>query len=737
MTVSQMHTEELIPDLLKRQKLLAYVDDEIPKITKEYDKFWEIEDPEDNPYKSKYKARKLLEDALKEVGELMKEISDANCEENAEGGEMIARLLLYIGKNYYFCEEVPSAERFFLRSLERYLKSTLRLAPKSFVHIQDLFNQMGMLWCNRHNHAEGMNFLRRAQIMYLNRPQAVKDTCEDQAENNYTLTMFYLAQAYGGLKKPGLSARFCAETMSRQLQHNIGERPKEVIERDPFDCKDWVRNCCSLSDYFANECMFWTGEYLLHSAAVMCERCLDICGIQPEGLDELTAEVARDLGTLYSSRLKFAKTCTEHPVLCEEGWRGERKPKLPADTDDDEGGIASGLTFKCAADQGKAKAAEGGTGPIKWDEVFPEVVYLEDEEAEDNRLAEETMAIGQFQPKARVMTVGSGAAAAAISWLELGTDDKVRLPVHFGPLHAVVERRMKRANAAFVQFRGRPALIEDLVETEAEQEEEASTDLKGRRLPSCAGITFEAVREIFKLANHYFMRSLSHFLLDGWVTEHVRILQELSLMYRTLIFWEKNPKRAAAMMARRQQMLAPLLEHLNPKAFVAYYRQLSFEMGECMQEFFELKAEGKFPGTGWTSPLDEDDEASTETSPAKLARCNELAKSSIKYYETFIATYNDRDGKIPNKVEDDDTRVYLTARLNTARLSTKMKGLSVDDQLDWHKKALKEYEWILDYGSRHDVSTKPSIGMATEMRLCEEMAGMLPAKLSKIAARRR
>ena len=34
-----------------------------------------------------------------------------------------------------------------------------------------------------------MNFLRRAQVMYHQRPQAVKDVCEERCENNYTMTM--------------------------------------------------------------------------------------------------------------------------------------------------------------------------------------------------------------------------------------------------------------------------------------------------------------------------------------------------------------------------------------------------------------------------------------------------------------------------------------------------------------------------------------------------------------------
>lgn len=187
--------EDIIGEVIKRQGLSKYVEEDIPKLLEEYDKFWGIEDPEDNPYKSKYQARKLLEDAVKEVEKRLAEVEE--CEEAEEAREMLARLFLYLGKNLYFCEEVPNAELYFNRSLERYLRSALRRKPQRFVHIQDCLNQLGMLWCNRYNHAEGMNFLRRAQIMYLHRPQEVIDTCDASANNNYTLTMFYLAQAYG------------------------------------------------------------------------------------------------------------------------------------------------------------------------------------------------------------------------------------------------------------------------------------------------------------------------------------------------------------------------------------------------------------------------------------------------------------------------------------------------------------------------------------------------------------
>ncbi|CAE7228269.1 KIFBP [Symbiodinium sp. CCMP2592] len=501
-------------------KLETFLVHDVDQTLKKYDDLWTAQDPEDNPYKSKYVAREMLEMAVKNVENLVEE--EASIQTADRGREVVARLLLFLGKNCYFCEEagpdlvvtssveahtspaqqVPQAEKCFIRSLERYLRSPLRLEPEPFCYIQalfcaywdavmcitssqltivggfqisaaiacqDVFNQLGMLWCNRGGHKagmlsflsshsllvmldghmssaqEGMNFLRRAQVMYMRRPQHVRDVCEERCENNYTMTMFYLAQAYGALQKPALSARFCAETMSRQLESNsLGLRSREITERDPFDAKDWIRNCCALSDFFINDGMFWTAEYLLHSALVMCERGGEIVGSEPENITELKAECMRDIGNMYATRLKFARACAERPDAWEEVWRGERKQEAEEQTVPDEG---TKLSFRVSADRVE-RPPEGGTGPIHWDDIFPEVVHLEDDEAQDNIMAEE--------------------------------------------------------------------------------------------------------HEIFKLGNHFFAHALDYFLLDGWVTEHVRILQELSTMYRTLQYWEKDPKRSAAMLKRRR-----------------------------------------------------------------------------------------------------------------------------------------------------------------------------------------
>eukprot|EP00746_Dinoflagellata_sp_MGD_P168212 gnl/MRDRNA2_/MRDRNA2_99474_c0_seq1.p1 gnl/MRDRNA2_/MRDRNA2_99474_c0~~gnl/MRDRNA2_/MRDRNA2_99474_c0_seq1.p1 ORF type:complete len:714 (-),score=179.47 gnl/MRDRNA2_/MRDRNA2_99474_c0_seq1:13-2154(-) len=705
----------------------TYLDsDKFKKLTEEYDRLWLIDDPEENPYKSKYEGRKLIEAA---VEELKKKRDDHKDDQKAfyRAEELIARLLLYLGKNYYFCEECSTGEKHFSMALEKFLRLPHRMELKSFSMIQDCLNQLGMVWANRHGFDHAFNYLRRGQIMYLNRPAELQN--EKALDNSYTLTLFHLAQAYGGMSKSELSAKFCAETMERQL-HYSATADEEMRKKDPFDPKDWIRNCCSLSDYFINDCMFWTAEYVMHTALVMCERCGLLCGFEPENMKELTAEVQRDLGIMYSCRMKFSKSYVEDPDVCHEVWKGGKKKKEKGE------GEAKGskLEFKASTDG----CSKGKTDGVVWDDVFPEVVFLEDAENADLKFAEETIAAGE--------TSNDGKC----SLLHLSNGEIVQLPLHFEATHKEVERRIQILNKAFLEVHDGPAPKTASVVIERIKNEEETGTGKDPSIPSCVAQPFVAARELFKLANNFLVTSLDFFVLDGWVTEHVKVLQELSQVYRTLCFWEEDNSRLCAMVRRRVRMQAPLLEQLNPTVYVAFWRQLSFEVGELYQELYEFKAHGKRPGEyrGLDLDDDSDDEDNKENdkdaankkpkmSKQKAAKVNLLSDQAIECYNKFVDSYL-HHGKLPDKIDNDNCRVYLTARMNRARMRTKNVGLSIDQQVENNKLALREYEWILDYAERNpETITHDEIRMAKEIALCQEMVGMLPSKLSRLASRRR
>ncbi|CAK8998401.1 unnamed protein product [Durusdinium trenchii] len=181
-------------------------------------------------------------------------------------------------------------------------------------------------------------------------------------------------------------------------------------------------------------------------------------------------------------------------------------------------------------------------------------------------------------------------------------------------------------------------------------------------------------------------------------------------------------------------LLCPLLEQLSPKVYVAFWRQLSYSSAEIYQELFELKSKGKMPKhlSGKVSSLDEEEE---DVDVKQAARCNIHVQSSIKYYGIFLDSYQ-TDGKAPERVEQDHASTYIQAKLNRARLRTKMVGIPMDDQITAHKLALQEYEEILDYGKRNPEVVEADVNMSTELRLCAEMVALLPSKLARLAKRR-
>ena len=55
--------------------------------------------------------------------------------------------------------------------------------------------------------------------------------------------------------------------------------------------------------------------------------------------------------------------------------------------------------------------------------------------------------------------------------------------------------------------------------------------------------TFEEARELFREGKKAYETSLEYYVIDGFVSDHIAILQELSALYRNLIFFEENLDR--------------------------------------------------------------------------------------------------------------------------------------------------------------------------------------------------
>ncbi|KAG2428764.1 hypothetical protein HXX76_011465 [Chlamydomonas incerta] len=183
--------------------------------------------------------------------------------------------------------------------------------------------------------------------------------------------------------------------------------------------------------------------------------------------------------------------------------------------------------------------------------------------------------------------------------------------------------------------------------------------------------TFDAARELLNTGMPYFKEALAYYQLDGWVTDHVGIIMDMSNMYRCLAGFEADPGRAAAMQRCRAQLLEPLSGGLNPEHYPGLSRSIDLELAHVYREISDVRelqaqrsaaaAGAQGPGGGGVSKPD-----------AKVAAA---AASAAKYYQRFLSSFlNPATGQLPDRVDPDNEPYFLMASFGLGRMMHKMRA---------------------------------------------------------------
>ncbi len=101
----------------------------------------------------------------------------------------------------------------------------------------------------------------------------------------------------------------------------------------------------------------------------------------------------------------------------------------------------------------------------------------------------------------------------------------------------------------------------------------------------------EQAKLLFRLANTQFKKAMDYFVLDGYVTEHVQLRQDVSKLYKQLAFMESNGDRNFAMQDRRRDLLEPILSEINAKAYEIQVIELEVELSDIYSTLFDIKYE--------------------------------------------------------------------------------------------------------------------------------------------------
>ncbi|XP_014773181.1 KIF-binding protein [Octopus bimaculoides] len=235
-------------------------------------------DPENEPFKSKYKARDILLSLRDKMNAFLTDTNDLLTK------ILIAGLNLQLGVNHLETEELGVGEEYLTKVLKDIEDHKLN---KSSCNIyQEALNNLGILWSHRGEFGldEAVKYLELAENLYNDfkhevggAPHSVEELFRPEGEDNdliehdrdvhfentYTHTMFYLAQVYAGKGNRELSAKYCHQTLLRQLESN------------QYNPLEWAINAASLSQYYLSVDDYMMARHCLASSCYILQEADD------------------------------------------------------------------------------------------------------------------------------------------------------------------------------------------------------------------------------------------------------------------------------------------------------------------------------------------------------------------------------------------------------------------------------------------------------------------------------
>lgn len=248
-------------------------------------------------------------------------------------------------------------------------------------------------------------------------------------------------------------------------------------------------------------------------------------------------------------------------------------------------------------------------------------------------------------------------------------------------------------------------------------------------------VDFDGARAAFKRANSSFERAKRHFVLDGYVTDHIAIVTDQSSLYCQLAVFERDGNRKVKMHRRRAAFLSPVVQVLNPSAFEEQWKALTFELGQIYSEVVEIKLKlmgtpaAAAPGSAWTH---------TKFSGLVDGACDYLDKfmAAFRWLDEAAAAAARGDVAKKEEAHDDVRRAvdvaegsgelewFLSAHFLKARLLSKVETKA------FQTRSLQTYKRLLCFAESH---VSPTI-MMEELAVAREMSTLLSRKISSMRA---
>jgi KIF-binding protein len=224
--------------------------------------------------------------------------------------------------------------------------------------------------------------------------------------------------------------------------------------------------------------------------------------------------------------------------------------------------------------------------------------------------------------------------------------------------------------------------------------------------------TYEDARAFFQKGLGELSLAAKFFVLDGFVTDHIAVMQDMSGLYMCLAQYEEDFPRRCKMQKRRINLLEPIINELNVAYYKIPHRQLCEEVAGVFSSMVDLKRV-----------------IQRETGDDSMSKkINDLALKSVTYYQIFVKSFHNKDDPEKlEKLEDDDGIIYLNARLQVARQFTKIFAPDPPTFCAFQSRAVEEYKEIVRIAQEYNVK-----GFDEQLEMAKQMVTLLPLKMQQV-----
>ncbi|KAK5584653.1 hypothetical protein RB653_006268 [Dictyostelium firmibasis] len=229
-----------------------------------------------------------------------------------------------------------------------------------------------------------------------------------------------------------------------------------------------------------------------------------------------------------------------------------------------------------------------------------------------------------------------------------------------------------------------------------------------------------SARDIFLKSQHFFNKAKKYYILDGFVSQHIKILFDQINLFEYLNMFETNAGRKVGIHKKKIELIEPLLKELNPTYFLSSIRSIYFKIAEIYSEISKIYQY-------------------VCANLKEIQTYNECLFKSMEYYNLFLNSYN--DGGVPNspKITEEekmksiieDFEVYINAKLELAVCHKNIKGVNklVLEHLEKSLNIFRSIITLLDSVPK-DISSRHT----QEYHLCSQMSSLLPQKIQYLSS---